>query len=259
VSVEAMSIVLHHSRAEGRALVILLGIANHAGDGGAWPTLATLAKYGRCSERHAKRLIDQLARSGELGVVRQAGGTRDCPDWQRPNRYEVTLSCPESCDRTTAHRRRSTGLSTAVDEPLPVPELSRSDRVTPVSPGDVGVTRGGDIAVSPKPSIEPSMTAESVENVTTTRATRPTGLPPELVHKHASAARAALYGDVAVDLADDSLASQDVDLGDDDLAHDCPWCPPGCKQCVGDRDCECYAHQDEPDRHVSALSESASE
>lgn len=30
----------------------------------------------------------------------------------------------------------------------------------------------------------------------------------------------------------------------------CSWCPPGCKSCVGDRDCECYTHQDEPDKHL---------
>lgn len=30
----------------------------------------------------------------------------------------------------------------------------------------------------------------------------------------------------------------------------CPWCPPRCRSCVGDRDCECYSHQDWPDTHV---------
>jgi hypothetical protein len=64
-----------------------------------------------------------------------------------------------------------------------------------------------------------------------------------------------LYGTARPGLPElPEVPSLPVDLGDDDLAHDCPWCPPGCKQCVGDRDCECYAHQDEPDSHVSALS-----
>jgi hypothetical protein len=35
-------------------------------------------------------------------------------------------------------------------------------------------------------------------------------------------------------------------------AGGCRWCPPGCKSCEPD-DCECYTHQDEPDRAASAV------
>lgn len=33
----------------------------------------------------------------------------------------------------------------------------------------------------------------------------------------------------------------------------CGWCPPGCVSCEPS-DCECYTHQDEPDRRVRASS-----
>lgn len=36
-------------------------------------------------------------------------------------------------------------------------------------------------------------------------------------------------------------------------APGCSWCPPRCKSCTEDRDCECYTHQDEPDRHAADL------
>jgi len=35
-------------------------------------------------------------------------------------------------------------------------------------------------------------------------------------------------------------------------APGCSWCQPGCPSCTSDRDCECYTHQDEPDRHAPA-------
>jgi hypothetical protein len=30
----------------------------------------------------------------------------------------------------------------------------------------------------------------------------------------------------------------------------CSWCPSGCRSCTENRDCECYTHQDAPDRDV---------
>jgi hypothetical protein len=97
MSIEAMSAVLHHSKASGATLVIALGIANHQGDGGAYPSRATLARYGRCSERYVKLAIQQLINLGELVVQDRAGrnGT---------NVYIMSVPCPPDCDRTTNHR-----------------------------------------------------------------------------------------------------------------------------------------------------------
>lgn len=104
MSVEAMALVLHHSRAKGSDKVILLGIANHQGDGGAWPSLATLAKYANVTEKSARASLRRLERLGELQTHLQAGGRLETPSWQRPNRYDVIIACPATCDRTMNHR-----------------------------------------------------------------------------------------------------------------------------------------------------------
>lgn len=104
MSVEHLAVVLHHSRAKGTAKVVLLGIANHEGDGGSWPTHATLAKYANVDVSSVRKAIRQLVSWGELKVYVQEGGDRDCPDELRPNRYEVLITCPAWCDRTPNHR-----------------------------------------------------------------------------------------------------------------------------------------------------------
>jgi hypothetical protein len=150
VSVEAMSAVLHHSRAKGTAKLVLLGIANHQGDGGAWPAVSTLARYANTTPRSVQRAIDALCTKGELVREVQAGGGRDVPDHSRPNRYDVVVTCPPWCDRTTHHRdtreRRQPGLWIKGVTPVSGGDASVRGGVTPVSPG--GVT-----PVSPEPSL----------------------------------------------------------------------------------------------------------
>ena len=155
MSVEAIAIVLHHSQAQGSALAVMIGIANHAGDGGAWPSIATLAKYGRCTERSVQRAIKHLGDLGELDVIVQGGGPARMRDWQRPNRYEVRLACPPTCDRSAQHRD------------LTLPNNAAAlwiEGATPTSPGDTHVTGGatptspgGATPTSPEPSLEPTM------------------------------------------------------------------------------------------------------
>lgn len=135
MSVESITIAFHHSRARGTAKLVLLGIANHDGDGGAWPSVATLARYARADARSVQRAIDTLEKLGEIRRDRQAGGTIHTAPHMRPNLYHFRLACPSTCDGTRNHR--STG------------ELSTG--VTPVSPGDASVTRGV-TPVSPEPS-----------------------------------------------------------------------------------------------------------
>ena len=89
MAIEIMVNVLHNSRATGRAKLILLGIANHQGENGAYPSIATLAKYANCSERSVKRDIKELEELGELHVIPQAAPV----DAQyKPNLYWVTVS-----------------------------------------------------------------------------------------------------------------------------------------------------------------------
>lgn len=155
MSVEYLSIVLHHSRSVGTDKVVLLGIANHAGDGGAWPSVATLARYANVTTRSVQRSVDNLIRSGEVVVYQQQGGSAHMKNHERPNRYDVTVSCPPNCDRSPQHRLT----------PLPSAQADLwTDRVTPTSPGDAHVTGGvtptspgGVTPTSPEPSMNHPM------------------------------------------------------------------------------------------------------
>ena len=133
MSTESMAIALHHSRATGTAKLILLGIANHDGDGGAWPSVATLARYGNCSVRNTQRAIAKLEELGEIRVHVQQGGNARTPDHVKPNLYEFVLTCSPDCDRTKNHRSR----------------YELPDPLTPASPHDVGVTPPPDASVTP--------------------------------------------------------------------------------------------------------------
>jgi hypothetical protein len=104
MSVESVAIALHHSRAKGSAKLVLIGIANHDGDGGAFPKIATLAKYANIHPRNVVKCLNTLGALGEIIIHQNAGGTLKTPDSIRPNLYEFILSCPPDCDRTKNHR-----------------------------------------------------------------------------------------------------------------------------------------------------------
>lgn len=87
MSIESVAKALQVQTCNGATKLVLLGIANHDGDGGAWPTRATLARYACCSERHVKRCIEDLVDLGYVTVDLNAGGTIDWRDDRRPNRY----------------------------------------------------------------------------------------------------------------------------------------------------------------------------
>ena len=104
MSVESLALVLHHSRAKGTAKLVLIGIANHDGDGGSWPAVGTLAVYANVNRSNVQRALTALEKLGEVHRSTQDGGTHRTPDWDRPNLYRVLVKCPPNCDRTTAHR-----------------------------------------------------------------------------------------------------------------------------------------------------------
>lgn len=170
MSLESLAMVLHHSRARGTDKLILIGIANHDGDGGAWPSLETLATYGgHVDERTVRRSLRRLEALGEVQTYVQSGGPSGIPAWKRTNRYEVLLSCPATCDRTKNHRN------------IPLPAAPADLWIkggTPTPPGDAHAPRGGTPTppdpgspTPPKPSIEPSHEAtNAVDESTTDRA-----------------------------------------------------------------------------------------
>jgi hypothetical protein len=157
MSVEALTIALHHSRARGAAKLILVGIANHDGDGGSWPSIATLAKYaGLKDRRQCTRLIGTLEQLGEVERLVNAGGTHNTADHMRPNLYKFKLKCPPDCDRTTRHRTRGeillTELPGFVDE-NPPPQVTNRGGLHTTGENATGADTGG--AVVPAPP-EPS-------------------------------------------------------------------------------------------------------
>lgn len=160
-----MTVVLHHSRARGTAKLVLLGVANHAGDGGAWPSVGTLATYANVSEREVQRALSKLIDAGELARHVQRGGTVDSHrhDFERPNRYEVLLSCPAWCDRTVQHRRRRDWTEAQVQLQLEgTPELvqledvaSRAEQLAAGQDSTAPATRPRPAATLPPPRPAP--------------------------------------------------------------------------------------------------------
>jgi hypothetical protein len=140
MSIESLAIALHHSRARGATKLVLLGIANHDGDGGAWPAVSTLAKYANVDKRSVQRSLDQLERLGEVRRIIGQGGDHSAADNRRPNLYRFLLACPHDCDRTSQHRTARVA-AIMLDERL-------LTGVTPAPPHDVGVTHRGDVGVT---------------------------------------------------------------------------------------------------------------
>ncbi len=140
MSIESLTIAFHHSKAVGAVRCVMLGIANHDGDGGAWPSIATLAKLANTSERNVQKAIAKLEELGEIRRYVQAGGDHRVDNHRRPNRYQVLLECPPWCDRTSRHRDRY--------EPV---AMDLTEGVNPSSPGEPPFTPGVNPS-SPKPS-----------------------------------------------------------------------------------------------------------
>ena len=88
MSIQVMQAVWQHSKADGRARLVLLAIADHQGEIGAWPSIATLAKMVNSSERSVQRDIQYLQDLGELTVEVQNAPTRN---QYKSNLYWVKL------------------------------------------------------------------------------------------------------------------------------------------------------------------------
>ena len=174
MGVEHIAVVLHHSTLSGTAKLVLVGIANHAGDGGAWPSIATLARYAGCSERTVQRCIGEAVAAGELSVTVQGGGSAGVRADRRPNRYDVLVSCGPECGGGPWHRpvEAPVGGGAAVVELVGaggqrgdagvIPSSERGDAgVIPSSErGDTGDANGVTL-VSPETSFETSFTSPS--------------------------------------------------------------------------------------------------
>lgn len=87
MSVRASSWAWESSRSTGSAFLVLLALADHAGqDGGdCWPSVGRLARRCRVDERTVQRAVATLVDLGEL-IVEEAAGPRGT------NRYRLTFA-----------------------------------------------------------------------------------------------------------------------------------------------------------------------
>lgn len=127
MSIESISwaLNLEDDRLTAVDRLVLIGVANHDGDGGAWPAIATLARYAGVAPRSVSRSISRLADFGLLVRHQQQGGnTRTRPD-QRPNLYEL-VKTREDTTVTPSDERDDTPVTPRDDTPVTPPLTDRS-------------------------------------------------------------------------------------------------------------------------------------
>jgi hypothetical protein len=115
MSVEAISAALPRRGLTPTQKLVLIGIANHDGDGGAWPSVSTLSNYAECSVRQVQRALADLVEMGLVEREVNGGGTKRTPDHTRPNLYRLHLSPGDT-------------------QVTPPPDLGVTTPLTPMSP-----------------------------------------------------------------------------------------------------------------------------
>lgn len=131
---------------------VLLVFCDHADDQGynARPSIARIAWKTDISDRHIKRIVQELVRKTALRITRES--THD-----QPTTYRVVLTVYPPKPPFTFKKRGD------IASPLQI-ALGVTSETSGVTPETVGVTFStgrGDIAMSPKPSLEPSVQPSS--------------------------------------------------------------------------------------------------
>jgi len=102
--------------------LVLVGIASHDGDGGAWPSVRTLATYASATERTVQRAIAELVKQGWVTVRVNEGGNAHTPDDRRPNLYHLHLDgvvLPVKRNRINGVTTRADGVTSVVPQMSP--------------------------------------------------------------------------------------------------------------------------------------------
>jgi hypothetical protein len=95
-----MAAVLYHSKAKGTEKIVLLGIANHMTENGAYPSIPTLTRYANVDERNVRRAISKLVEMNELSLEVHGGYG---PNGRKTNLYHVLVKCPVGCSGGYRH------------------------------------------------------------------------------------------------------------------------------------------------------------
>ena len=181
MSIRVMDRVWEHSQQSSGALLVLLAIADFADDEGvAFPSVGTLARKARLSERQVQRVIGELVAAEELEVTPGKGRAGS-------HLYRVTSGSPQHKvrgDNMSPRHRRREGVT-----------ICHRPGVTPASPKPS--YREPSLTVTPLP---PASTAPEEQQqggrIKSTETTCPSPPAPGSVHNDDTAARAlseALY------------------------------------------------------------------
>lgn len=138
MSVAAITWVLEHSEAELGARLVMIAIADAANSEGrnAWPSIATIARHSRLSERNVKRILPRLEQSGELGIERNRGP-------YGVHVYNLPLVTRSQGTVQSETTRPPRGKSASSARPGPTPLATQGgDKLSP--PGVTNRTEGGD-------------------------------------------------------------------------------------------------------------------
>lgn len=162
MSVQALGWVLDHSTAEGACRLVLISIANHAGEKDhldeAWPSIGTIARETRIHPDTVKRLIRQLHDAGHI-----TRGIQECPDQRIPERYRPNLYTihrdhdliarlgSERGGKLPKRRGKAAKAEAGVISDPPLPEVVGGD-LPSAGGGDLPSDKGV-ISDPPKPSL----------------------------------------------------------------------------------------------------------
>lgn len=147
MSWQATTAVLRHSKAKGSERLLMLCIANYAGEdgAGAFPSNATLCEDSKLTERAVRYIMRKLEGSGELGVEKSAGpnGT---------NKYTILLPFADG------RRKKTPVLST----------VSTASTVGQSLPGQSAAPRGAKCSPLQGQGVAPKQSAieEQSKNLT---------------------------------------------------------------------------------------------
>jgi hypothetical protein len=128
MSTQALSWVFDHSKTEGVARLVMIGIANHVdrrGDG--WAYVDEVRRVAKCSLNSYHRAVKAAIELGELEVDVRGGGRLEMRGGYRPNRYVFPLM---SCGTQPGEDTESCG--------------THGGEVCGPQPGEVGPTQPGE-------------------------------------------------------------------------------------------------------------------
>ena len=149
MSIRAITAVWDHSQHDGSKLLLMLALADFANDDAiSWPSVATLARMVRLSDRQVRSLLRELEASGEIAtdVAAGPGGS---------NLYHILLPDATKQGKPTSEGKRAAGGGKPTSaNPLIVivPSSSSRDGENQQQQKDRGKpTTGGGNSTSPPP------------------------------------------------------------------------------------------------------------